>query len=154
MVGPKRLLWLLSGNLPAMFRTADLQTFCGYFLAICQLCFYFAVNFVATIWPHNHVRSSFCSFVHAISNELRTWPYFLFSMDHYPLLIASRGAGLETRGEGLWRMRFPKKLLPIILFPCFILYGKSLTAGWVTDCSSWFTHRPWAFNLPNFLYNR
>ena len=83
MEGPKCLSRLLSGNLPAMFKTADLQTYCGYFLAVCQLCFYFAVNFVTTIWDHNHVRSSFCSLVHAISNELRAWLYFLFCMDHY-----------------------------------------------------------------------
>ena len=43
----------------------------------------FFVNriFITTIWRHNHCKSDFCSFVHAISTELCAWPYFLLLVE-------------------------------------------------------------------------
>ena len=43
---------------------------------------YFVAIFVTTIWRHNHFKSAFCSFVHAIPSELRAWR-------HFSLLVAS-----------------------------------------------------------------
>ena len=41
------------------------------------LVFYFVVKiFVTTIWRHNPFKSPFCSFVHAISTEVRVWRHF------------------------------------------------------------------------------
>ena len=38
---------------------------------------YFVVTiFVTTIWRHNHFKSAFCSFVHAILTELHVWRHF------------------------------------------------------------------------------
>ena len=35
--------------------------------------FCFVRIFVTTIWRHNHFKSGFCSFIHEISTEMRTW---------------------------------------------------------------------------------
>ena len=32
--------------------------------------------FITTIWRHCHFKSAFCSFIHAISTELRAWRHF------------------------------------------------------------------------------
>ena len=41
------------------------------------LCFFLVVKiFVTIIWRHNHFNSAFCSFVDAISTELRAWRHF------------------------------------------------------------------------------
>ena len=39
--------------------------------------FYFVVkNVVTTVWRHNHFKSAFCSFFHAIATEVRAWRLF------------------------------------------------------------------------------
>ena len=40
------------------------------------LLFLFCVIFVSTIWRHNHFKSAFCSFAHAISTEVRVLRHF------------------------------------------------------------------------------
>ena len=44
--------------------------------------FYFVVMiFVTTIWRHNHFKSACCSFIHAISTEVRAWRHFLLLVE-------------------------------------------------------------------------
>ena len=50
--------------------------------------FYFVVAiFVTTIWRQNHFKSAFCSFVYAISTEVRAWRHFSLLVERIFLLI-------------------------------------------------------------------
>ena len=43
----------------------------------CYVFFFVVKIFVTTIWHHNHFKSAFCSFVHAIATEVRAWRHIL-----------------------------------------------------------------------------
>ena len=50
--------------------------------------FHFVVAiFVTTIWRHSHFKSAFCSFVHAISTEVRMWRHFSLLLKRVFLFI-------------------------------------------------------------------
>ena len=56
------------------------------------LCFISSSRFLTsqpltTIWGHNHFNSAFCSFVHAISTEMRAWRHFSFFVEPVFLFI-------------------------------------------------------------------
>ena len=51
---------------------------------------YFIKIFVTTIWRHNHFKSPFCSFVHAISwvKKLHAWRHFSLLVERVFCLVA------------------------------------------------------------------
>ena len=49
--------------------------------------FYFVKVFVTNMWSHYHFKSAFCSFVHAISTEIRVWPHLSILVERGFLFI-------------------------------------------------------------------
>ena len=65
------------------------------YVRTCPAVFYFVVAIsVTTIWRHNHFKSAFCSFVHAISIEVRAWRHFSLLVERVFLFICAIKFGL------------------------------------------------------------
>ena len=70
--------------------------------------FYFVTIFVTIIWRHNHFKSAFCSFVHAISTEVRVTSFVALSGASFFLFIrvikflVTRLTSLSKLTSSLW----------------------------------------------------